>query len=192
MSKSDSNLVAVTLKEVCERALKQGLAEFLLIGGNAVIAHGVPRFTRDIDFVVPERVLPDWRRFLEAEGHAFLHATPAFAQFWDEARARPRIDLMIVDESTWETLSSGAGVAEFDEGIPVPVAAADHLIAMKLKALKAPGRRADAQDWSDIIELTMRSGFDPQKDESFRDLVLHFGSEELLSRLVNEIRSRAR
>lgn len=55
MSESDSNLVAATLKTVCEKAREQGLDEFILIGGNAVIAHGVPRFTRDIDFVVPER-----------------------------------------------------------------------------------------------------------------------------------------
>lgn len=90
MGKSSGNLLAEALRRVFERASDAGLVDFLLIGGNAVIAHGVPRFTRD------------------------------------------------------------------------------------------------------IVELTMRNNLDPEKDNGFRDLVLKFGNERLLTGLVHEIKIRRR
>lgn len=68
MDESDQNRVAETLNEICREANHAGLEDFILIGGNAVIAHGVPRFTRDVDFVIPERETMPWRQFLESRG----------------------------------------------------------------------------------------------------------------------------
>ncbi len=77
------------------------LRDFLLIGGNAVIAYGVPRFTRDVDLVIPERDELAWRSMMGAAGFEMIHGTQAFVQFLDFDRIKPRVDLMIVDESTW-------------------------------------------------------------------------------------------
>ena len=33
---------------------------FLLIGGNAVIRYGIPRFTRDIDLLIPDTHEKAW------------------------------------------------------------------------------------------------------------------------------------
>ncbi|MEM7603165.1 MAG: nucleotidyltransferase [Verrucomicrobiota bacterium] len=190
MGQDSQNLLADTLQRICSRAVECEVVDFLLIGGNAVIAYGVPRFTRDIDFVIPEDALPTWRDLLEMENYRCFQATHAFAQFEDVSAIAPRVDLMIVDQSTWEKLLGEAREAEYGRGIPLKVAAVEHLIAMKLRAVKSPQRRFDAVDWQDIIELSYREGLDPGKHEQFRNLVLDFGSEDLLEKLIDEIEIR--
>lgn len=190
MGESENNLVRETLLFLTEEAQKLEMNEFLLIGGNAVIAYGVPRFTRDVDFVIPERVKNVWRSFLEDLGFQLIHGTQAFLQFEDQENSKPRVDLMVVDENTWEKLNARAYVLELGESISAEVAAPDHIIAMKLAACQSPHRRSDAIDWSDVVELTIRRGFDPENDQEFSDLVLRYGGELLLGKLVDEINSR--
>ena len=188
----EENQVKQTLTMIAEEAEKAGLSDFLLIGGNAVIAHGVPRFTRDIDFVIPEAQKATWRSFLEGHGFPFFHGTPAFEQYEDPTKRKPRVDLMIVDEGTWEKLFSDAWNYDLGDGISARVASPQHLIAMKLKACLSQHRREDAVDWSDIVELSLLHQFDPAKDEKFSDFVLQFGGEGLHRRLTDEIAKRRR
>jgi len=185
-----SNPVQQALLSLAEKAGEEGLTDYLVIGGNAVVAYGVPRFTRDVDFVIPERELDRWRRFLEANGFPFIHGTRAFAQFQDREGRRPRVDLMIVEESTWGKLSAKAWSIDFGSGVSAGLVAPDHLIAMKLQACRAPQRRSDALDWSDVVELAVRLGFDPETDLAFGELVLKYGGEELRKRLIDEIAKR--
>lgn len=57
------NPIQQSLSLLPMRAKDAGLSEYLLIGDNAVIAYGVPRFTRDLDFVIPDREENGWRKF---------------------------------------------------------------------------------------------------------------------------------
>jgi hypothetical protein len=186
----DENPVVQSLVRLSESATESGLSEYLLDGGNAVIAYGVPRFTRDLDFVIPDREQNDWRRFLEANGFQFVHGTPAFVQFQDRVIGRPRVDLMLVGESTWSQLESMARVFELTDEISIPIVSPEHLIAMKLRACLSPQRHAGAVDWSDIVELCIRNKFDPQNDAAFAQLVIQFGNASLLQKLIDEIASR--
>ncbi len=190
MEDAEDNRVKQTLVLLAEKACEEGLDEFLLIGGNAVIAHGVPRFTRDVDFVVPESSRTTWRLFLERLGFPFFHGTSAFEQYKDPADVRPRVDLMIVDEPTWGKLRSDAWDFDLGNGLNTKVASPQHIIAMKLKACLAEHRREDAVDWSDIVELVMIHQFDPESDANFSDFVLHFGGEMLHRKLIDEIAER--
>lgn len=67
-----SNPIQQTLIHILERAAMKGLRDFLIIGGNAVIAHSVPRFTQDIDLVIPEREIGSWRTLLEQENFEMI------------------------------------------------------------------------------------------------------------------------
>ncbi len=49
MEEEWENPVQQSLARLSQRAAEFGLSDFLLIGGNAVIAYGVPRFTRDLE-----------------------------------------------------------------------------------------------------------------------------------------------
>lgn len=51
---------------------------FVLIDGHAVIAHGYPRFTADIDIAIRENDLPKWVRWLMDQGYKPRPQTPAF------------------------------------------------------------------------------------------------------------------
>ena len=190
MTEPEGNQVKQTLTALVESADREGMTDYLLIGGNAVIAHGVPRFTRDVDFVIPERVNLEWRSFLEQQGFFFLHGTTAFQQFHDSAGGKPGIDLMLVHESTWNKLSADAWILDLGGQLTARVASPQHIIAMKLKACLSEHRRDDAVDWSDIVELSRVHGFDPRTDEKFAAFVLEFGGETLLQKLIDEIADR--
>ena len=185
-----SNPIEQTLVEVVQLATAAELSDFLLIGGNAVIAYGVPRFTKDIDFVIPEREERAWRNLMDQNGFELIHGTPAFLQFIDFERTKPRIDLMIVGESTWEQLNENPFVSKFGPDLEVPMAAPQHLIAMKLKACLAKERRTDATDWSDIVELSLLHNLNPETDSKFEELVLKFGSKSLRDKLTTELNER--
>lgn len=181
------NLVKQTLILLTGNAIRAGLTDFLIIGGNAVIAHGVPRFTQDVDFVIPDRLKTEWRNFLEREGFSFYHGTGAFQQFHDTNGGKPRVDLMLVDEATWQKLNGDAWSFEIGEQVTAPVASPMHIIAMKLTACRSEHRRDDAVDWIDILSLSRVHGFDPRVDAKFSDFVLKYGGKDLHKKLIDEI-----
>lgn len=190
MHREEQNKVRRVLESVLRSAADFGLGDFLLIGGNAVIAHGVPRFTRDVDFVIPDREESAWRNMLENTGFEMFHGTHAFLQFREKNPPQIRVDLMLVDESTWQKLEADAWRLELGDDNENRVVSPQHLIAMKLKACRSSNRREDAVDWRDIVELTMVHGFRPESEGQYADFVIRFGGEELHRKLVDEIKAR--
>lgn len=80
----------------------------LLIGGNAMILLGYLRNTADLDLLVPDQSRSQWLDLPRELGYRFFHGTPAFAQFEAPAAGGPPVDLMFVDDATWEKLFAGA------------------------------------------------------------------------------------
>lgn len=79
----------------------------LLIVGNALAFYGYPRNTLNIDFLISVNTLQKWESLLMKFGYEKFHATGAFAQF--KAEGAVPLDLMIVDNSTWEKLEEATG-----------------------------------------------------------------------------------
>ncbi len=176
---------------ISRRAIDAGFREFLLVGGNAMIVYGIPRNTRDVDFLIPVEDELRWRTFLETCGYRFGHRTAGFSQFFAEPEGAPRLDLMLVDRSTWKKLEADAERMPITDDLDLRLPAPRHLIAMKLRAAISPSRINAQQDWSDIVELMIRNQFDLD-DTGIRDLVIKFGGEsaiEILRTLLNERRS---
>ncbi len=168
--------------EILKRAQEQQLP-CLLVGGHAVILYNIPRFTRDIDFVVPDEAVERWLDFLQKLSYGVYHRTGAFIQLEPATPGTmPPVDLMLVDETTWAKLLAKAEQRDAGEGILLPVPHPWHLIAMKLTAAKSPVRRAGASDWSDIFDLLRTCKID-LADPEFRQLVMQFGGEESLERM---------
>ena len=159
---------------------------FLLVGGNAVIHYGVPRFTRDIDFLVPEGSTGDWREFLEQSGFHCFHATDAFMQFDGLAPELPPVDLMIVGSDTWEKLLAAVENVDLVPDVSIPLPSPTHLLAMKFQAYRNVSRRAREQDWSDILHLVER--YVPDRSvKGFCQMVLRHGGEQAWDRLLREL-----
>ncbi len=132
----------------------------LVIGGNAAIHHGVPRFTRDIDLLIPESALDRWKSHLVHKGYIPIHSTEAFLQFAPPNIALPPLDFMIVNEGTWKKLNADAVEIPL-AGTSLKTPSALHLICLKLHATRSPSRRDTATDWQDIEIIAQQHNIDP-------------------------------
>jgi hypothetical protein len=174
MSDPLQNPVEQVLIRIASAALQAGLPDFLLVGGNAVVLYGVPRFTRDVDFLIPAADDLRWREFLAAQGFEFIHGSPGFSQFAGPDTTCPRVDLMLVDSATWEKLEAESVTRSLADGVDLKVPVVHHLIAMKLRAAASATRANPDQDWSDIAALALQHGYSLE-DPVFHDLVSRFG-----------------
>jgi hypothetical protein len=142
---------------------------FVLVGGLALVLHGVDRLTADVDLVMDlsaESVRTAVRVLTTAgyrplapvdpvaladpmQRHAWqtLRGMQVFS-FWDSTNARPTVDVMLAPEIPFEELWTAASVMSIG-GSEIRVASIEHLIRMKAAA----GR---AQDLADIERLRRR------------------------------------
>lgn len=153
----------------------------LVIGAHALVALGFVRNTLDLDLLVPERTRSGWLDLLRHLGYRFFHGIAAFAQFEPARPDGMPVDLMFVDDATWQKLAAGATEADFG-GVRALVPRPEHLVALKLHAAMSPTRSKPESDWEDIKQIVRLGGLDP-KDESFRALILRYGGQDGLARI---------
>lgn len=169
------------------RSAQDGGLSYLIVGGNAVILLGVPRFTRDIDLLITDTHRQAWQSLMEKLGYQLFHRVDAFDQYepvQKEGGGTPGVDFMLVDESVWLKLVEASRSVELVPGFSVPVPDPLHLIAMKLQAANAPHRKRDAQDFSDIVGLL--KAFNMELSQPVvRDTILKYGGPQAIPRLQN-------
>ncbi|MEM1157518.1 MAG: hypothetical protein AAF649_05475 [Verrucomicrobiota bacterium] len=136
---------------LAQHARAEGL-KYLIVGGNAVNLHQYYRTTFDIDILIPETSLDNWRAyFAEHENYEMSFKTHSFAGL-ESSEKRIPLDLMLVDQQTFEKLSRDSiRIGMGDVELPIPEAV--YLIAMKPHALKNTSRADRKHDFQDIIHL---------------------------------------
>jgi len=167
--------------ELVDLAARNGL-EFIVCGGHAVNAYQVIRKTGDIDLVVRESEVARWKEQLAAHGYSVFHEDRAFLQLQPSAPAAWPVDLLVVDERTFATLKGAARAFRFG-GAECLIPCIEHLIAMKLHALKFAGERRMRKDAVDIVELAESQGIDLHGEE-FRALCGRFADESVYRRIL--------
>jgi hypothetical protein len=168
-------MILELIERLAREAQSRKLA-FLLIGGQAVTRLGHARMTLDIDILVRSDDLPSWAEALKIFGYSCYSEGNAFAQFSGQT-GWPRIDLMLVDNPTFEKLAREAFTFE---NIPVP--SARHMVALKLHAASSPTRSKPAQDWEDIRQMVLLHHLDLDEQE-FQKLILRYGGESALEKI---------
>ena len=153
----------------------------LLIGGNAVILLGFPRNTIDIDLLVPAASRSGWLDLMRDLQFRLFHGTDAFAQFEPGGPGMVSVDLMFVDDHTWERLSAEP-LERTVEGQSVRLPRPDHLIALKLHSAASPDRGNPETDWEDIRQIIRICEVD-RGDAQFRQMILRYGGEDALRRI---------
>ena len=139
---------------------------FVLVGGLALVLHGLDRLTADVDLVIDlsAESAKTAVQALTAAGYRPLAPVDPIAladplqrrewqsmrnmqvfSFWDSTNTRPTVDVMLESPVPFEDLWAAASVMNI-AGHEVPVASIEHLIRMKVAA----GR---AQDLVDIERL---------------------------------------
>ena len=144
--------------ELC-RLLSDHDAEFLLVGGQAVIAHGYPRLTKDMDL---------WVRPTAENGSRVLAALAAFGAgsggLTPEQFENPRTLLMLGRDPFRIDILTDLPAVEFDEawtsriyvtldGVELPVIGKAQLIRNK----RAVGRLQDLADAEELEKLNDRA-----------------------------------
>jgi predicted nucleotidyltransferase len=178
-----NNPVADALIRLGSAAQAAGLPH-LIIGGNAVIHHGVPRFTRDVDFLIPIENGEAWRILLESLKWQLYHSAGAFAQYHAQSTegCMPPVDLMMVDASTWKKLSTTAETETISENYTATWPSPLHLIALKLHAWRGEFRTGRERDWSDIVGLIQHCHIDLH-NPSVREIITRYGGDDALTQL---------
>jgi len=169
------------LDDLTNLSAAQGI-DFILCGGHAVNAYQVIRKTGDVDVVVRERDLRRWRDGLVALGYAVFHEDPAFLQLSPPTAAEWPLDLLVVDDATFETMQREARPFTFG-AVSCLIPSVEHLIAMKLHALRFSGEQRVRKDGIDVVELAEANGID-LLGEVFRGLCKRFGDARVYERIL--------
>ena len=180
------NLQGVLDRLSHESALRR--IPLVLVGGWALHHHGVSRQTLDVDFMVAAEYLKDVGRILESCGYEMVYRTNLFSKYRSCEESLLDVDVMQIDGGTMRKILEKAKSARMgDADFRVPCL--DHLLAMKMHALKHNEQYRLSKDFPDILALVEQNNVDVESD-AFRELCFRFGNESLLKR-IREAKPRA-
>ncbi len=158
---------------------------FLIIGGYAVAAHGHVRATFDVDFLVRRAQRDSWHSRLSSAGLSLFGETGAFAQF-AQPQGGDGLDLMFVEDSTFDRMWNDSQERDFG-GVQARIPSLDHLIALKLHALKQALPHRTSKDAEDVEMLSRRNRLD-LRESHYEDLFLRYGNKEIYDTLLRLLR----
>lgn len=151
---------------------------FALAGAFALNAHGITRATADLDLIVAHEIQNELVATLEQMGFETLHRSEGYSNHLHSDPELGRVDLIYLQGTTREKLFLACERKSFGRGRDVLVPKIEHLIAMKIHAIKNdPTRRlrdlADIEmmlnlpkvDYNEAHRLFTKAGMDQDWDE---------------------------
>lgn len=166
-------------EQIAAHAESEGV-DFLLIGGYAVIGHGFPRFTVDVDLLIEQSQIGIWHPWLARLGYTIFYQHPNFLQL-RAPEGLPPVDLMLVDADTFAKLWATA-VRVPVGGASLPAPSVQNLIALKLHATKSRGPENLEKDWTDILHLIKQHELS-LSDPDFRATVERYGGRPAIEKI---------
>ncbi|MFH1783014.1 MAG: nucleotidyl transferase AbiEii/AbiGii toxin family protein [Candidatus Omnitrophota bacterium] len=163
----------------------KGNVDCVLIGGFAVNYYKVSRQTADVDFLITKEDFEKILNLLVKEGFRKDYEEAVFARLLGEGPYLMDVDFMFVDKDTLgKIIKDGKDISIAKQKFIVP--SLNHLIALKLHAIKYnPGIR-EYRDLPDIVQLIKINKVNI-KDTEFKDLCLKYGTAELYNKLLENI-----
>ena len=137
-------------------ALAQADFPLLIIGGNALEAHGYARFTVDVDCMIAASSIEQLKEALARHGFQHAGKMSSFHEFWFEGKSGGMpVHAMFVNGETFEKMWARRAPMPLAAGtLHVPCVA--HLIALKFHAVKNNPKRLE-KDMGDVLELLSRN-----------------------------------
>lgn len=165
-----------------DEATRQAGLSFLLIGGNAVNAHGFGRTTKDVDLLICVADSEKWVNALESDGYQIEHHGNHFLQLSAAAKDSTPVDFMLVNPATFAQMKAAATTTTIDNyNFLVP--SLEHLLALKFHALKHGPSQRGYKDLVDVLSLIDANGIDVRGDK-FRALCDKYGNKEIYERII--------
>ena len=165
------------MSEILDRA---GIP-FVLIGGFAVNYYQFSRATGDVDFMMTEENFDRAWPLLKRAGCQLMVRTPLFATFKGNVPPYFLVDILFVEENTMKGVLEKGKEAEV-AGRKLHVPSLEHLLALKLHALKNNLDHRESKDLRDIIEMARENKLDA-KSTSFQKLCLEYGTPEIYEKI---------
>lgn len=168
-----------TVPLIASAADSRGI-QFLVAGGHAVIVHGFPRSTFDLDLIIRRDQKDVWQQLLADMGYLLHHEGPAFIQFNASNSGTFPVDLLLVGESTFEKLWADAVTGSAWPG--VKIISLLNLLALKCHAVKHGHSGRIVKDADDVIRLVQNNALDIESEE-LRELFLHHGTKDFYEKI---------
>jgi len=170
--------------KIHEEAQRRRL-RFLVIGGLAVNHYGFSRDTSDLDFFISQPERTQWMNLLSdlgytkyVDGGPFLQYSPPTQHAWP-------VDLMVVQEKTFAPMFDASREADLF-GMKTRVPSLEHLIALKLHALKHTRMHRFLKDFLDVENLMRINRLDIKSAE-IRELFEKFGTTDVYEKMSRSL-----
>lgn len=130
-----------------------------LAGAFALNAYGLGRFTADLDLLVPHEAQDALIGRMEALGFETLYRSEGYSNHLHPDPRIGRVDFIYVEGATSEQIFSRSRSVQFPGTTEMRVPLPEHLIAMKVRAIRNdPSRRL--KDLADVQFLLSLPGVD--------------------------------
>lgn len=139
---------------------------YAVIGGVALASYGFYRQTIDFDFVVEASVQEELIGFMETLGYETLERSSGYSVHEHPNQAWGHVDFLYVKPETGEEIFGSSRLGPGPRGVEIPLPKPEHLIAMKVLAIKNNPSRA-FQDMADIRFLLTLPGVDRQESRGY-------------------------
>jgi hypothetical protein len=141
---------------------------YAVAGGLAIHAWGHSRTTHDIDFAVDGSAQQRVLAFAESVGYRTVHVSSGYSNHQHPNETFGYVDILYVYADTAERLFAAAGHRLIAGEVQAPVPKPEHLIAMKVQAIKNAPRRVPI-DVPDIEFLLRLPGVDHDEVRDYFD-----------------------
>ena len=154
---------------------------FLVIGGLAVNFHGYARDTADLDLLIGRDDRERWLRLFFSLAYSVYRDADTFVQLSPPQAGAWPVGLMLVKEATLEPMLT-AGIEVEMYGVQLLIPTLEHLLALKLHALKHGHLERHSKDFLDVENLVRINKVD-LRSERIRQLFLKYGTLELYEKV---------
>ena len=162
--------------------------QFLVIGGLAVNLYGYSRDTADLDLLVCVEKREQWLDLFSQLDYAIYQDGGNFIQLSSEKHAAWPVDLMFVQKKTFLPMFAASREVDLYE-TRSRIPSLEHLIALKLHALKNTRVDRFLKDFLDVENLIRINGLDV-KSETIRQLFAKYGTMELYEKVSRSLAGR--
>lgn len=158
---------------------------FLVCGGQAMNVYGISRQTGDLDLIVPRSRKQDWMVLMEKLKYLSFQDDERFSRFKPPELAAWPIDIMYVDDATFGKMHDAGVETDFGTAI-ARVVSVEHLVTLKIHALKYHQPHREPKDYGDLLALlqTRASGM---SHETLERLCERYSDHALFERLMRDL-----
>ena len=164
---------------IAQLASQEPPLPYLVIGGYAVAANGYSRTTIDTDLLVRRTDKQSWHDRCLKAGLGCIGQSTSFSQYDGVDK---RLDLMFVDEKAFEKMNADSVPQDYGD-VHAKVVSLEHLIALKLHALKNAPKHRTSKDLNDIEMLAKHHSL-PITNDYYRELFLKYGNQHIYETLL--------